>query len=292
MLNINELENRYKKYRFKIYAMYALIFVLIIFISVLIFFTISYVYNSEIKNNRDVKYAKNNLESDTNISKHNLAITIKNESNTTNNKDTNITGNQANEKNEDTKIIFTPSLDFMKNIQSNISKNSEASNKTTDNRQALAIQIKKEEKITPKEENLVKIDITPKNEKNLNTVLQQKKQTVNIENKFSEKVTISKEDSDIRDVIKRFNINKNPALSLFIAKKYYQLNEYENAYNYALATNNIDSNIDESWIIFSKSLVKLNQKDKAIQTLEQYISYSKSQNAKMFLDDLKSGKFK
>lgn len=292
MLNINELENRYKKYKFKIYAMYTLIFVLIIFVSVLIFLTISYVYNSEIKNNRDMKYAKNNLESDTNISKHSLAITIKNESNTTNSKDTNITSNQANEKSEDTKIIFTPSLDFMKNIQSNISKNSEASNKITDNRQILAIQIKKEEKITPKEENLVRIDVTPKNEKNSNAVLQQKKQTVNIENKFSEKVTISKEDSDIRDVIKRFNTNKNPALSLFIAKKYYQLNEYENAYNYALATNNIDSNIDESWIIFSKSLVKLNQKDKAIQTLEQYISYSKSQNAKIFLDDLKSGKFK
>lgn len=292
MLNINELENRHKKYKLKIYAMYILIFVLIVFISMLIYFAVSYVYSSGAKNNRDIKYAKNSLKSDANISRHSLAITIKNESNTTNSKDTDIASDQANKKHEDTRIIFTPSLDFMKNMQSNISKNSGGSNQAIDSRQIPDIQIKKEEKIIPKEENLAKIDVTPKNEKNLNIVLQQKKQTVNIENKFSEKVTISKENSDIRDVIKRFNINKNPALSLFIAKKYYQLNEYENAYNYALATNNIDSNIDESWIIFSKSLVKLNQKDKAIQTLEQYISYSKSQNAKMFLDDLKTGKFK
>ena len=104
------------------------------------------------------------------------------------------------------------------------------------------------------EDNDIKIDSEEKVE---NPILPQSKQTIKTEDKAPEKIKINKENSDIQDVIKRFNINKNPALSLFIAKRYYQIGEYEAAYNYAQTTNNIDNKIDESWIIFSKSLVKL-----------------------------------
>lgn len=63
-------------------------------------------------------------------------------------------------------------------------------------------------------------------------------------------------------MIKRFNTNHNPALSLFVAKQYYQIGDYEQAYNYALITNDINNNIEESWIIFAKSLVQLGKKSK------------------------------
>jgi hypothetical protein len=97
---------------------------------------------------------------------------------------------------------------------------------------------------------------------------------------------------DIHHVIKRFKINNNPALSLFIAKKYYELGEYRKSYNYALITNEINSNIEASWIIFAKSLVKLNEKDIAIKTLRTYYDHSGSNKAKILLDEIISGKFK
>jgi len=97
---------------------------------------------------------------------------------------------------------------------------------------------------------------------------------------------------DISQVIKRFKKNNNPALSLFIAKKYYQLGEYHQSYNYSLMTNEIDNDIEASWIIFTKSLVKLHEKSMAIETLKKYISHSNSHRAKILLDDITSGKFK
>lgn len=107
-------------------------------------------------------------------------------------------------------------------------------------------------------------------------------------------MTISQQttSSEIQDVIKRFKKNKNPALSLFIAKYYYDNKQYDQSYNYALMTNEIDSNIEESWLVFAKSLVKLDQKDMAITTLNSYIEYSASSNAKQLLQDINQGKFK
>ena len=79
---------------------------------------------------------------------------------------------------------------------------------------------------------------------------------------------------------------------ILIAKKYYELGEYHKAYNYALITNQIDRDIEASWIIFAKSLVKLKQKDMAIKTLKQYLESSHSSSAKILLDEILSGKFK
>ncbi len=108
------------------------------------------------------------------------------------------------------------------------------------------------------------------------------------------KVSISTRETqnDIQSVIKRFKKNNNPALSLFVAKKYYKLGDYKKSYDYALITNKINNDIEQSWIIFAKSLVKLNKKDLAIKTLNKYINHSHSGNAKVLLDDIKSGKFR
>ncbi len=108
------------------------------------------------------------------------------------------------------------------------------------------------------------------------------------------KIIIQHQDSrkDIQDVLKRFHKNNNPVLSLFIAKKYYELQEYKHAYDYALITNNIDSHIEDSWIIFAKSLVKLGKKQMAIDTLKQYINHSNSKKASMLLQNIQNGRFK
>ena len=114
------------------------------------------------------------------------------------------------------------------------------------------------------------------------------------EHEVSKKIDIErKNDSDdIQGVIKRFNKNNNPALSLFVAKKYYEMGDYHNAYNYALITNNINAEIESSWLIFAKSLVKLGKKEMAARTLQEYIEGSNSKSARRLLDDILNGKFK
>ncbi len=105
-------------------------------------------------------------------------------------------------------------------------------------------------------------------------------------------ITKNKNDSDLKDVIRRFKKNKNPALSLFVAKRYYELEQYQKSYNYALMTNEIDKNIDESWIIFSKSLVKLGQHELATVTLKSYLKTTKSTPAEVLLRKIESGDFR
>lgn len=99
-------------------------------------------------------------------------------------------------------------------------------------------------------------------------------------------------DNDIKEIISRFKKNNNPALSLFIAKKYYELENYEQSYNYALITNKINNNIESSWIIFTKSLAKMGKRDMAIKTLKEYVKQSPSSSAKILLNEIESGKFK
>ncbi len=105
-------------------------------------------------------------------------------------------------------------------------------------------------------------------------------------------ITKQEDESDLKDIIRRFKNNKNPALSLFIAKRYYSAKQYQKSYNYALMTNEIDQNIDESWIIFSKSLVKLGQHELAINTLKAYLKTSKSTAAEVLLRSIETGDFR
>lgn len=91
---------------------------------------------------------------------------------------------------------------------------------------------------------------------------------------------------DIHEVENRFKENSNPNLGVYLAKYHYDHGNYSEAYNYALKTNSINNNIEDSWLIFSKSLVKLGKEEQAKKTLQLYISNSNSQNAKNYLDSL------
>ncbi|MFZ2889639.1 tetratricopeptide repeat protein, partial [Sulfuricurvum sp.] len=97
---------------------------------------------------------------------------------------------------------------------------------------------------------------------------------------------------NINDLQQRFKETSNANLGLFIARYYYDRGEYSEAYNYALKTNSINNKVDESWIIFSKSLVKLGRVDQAKKTLQLYISQSNSEAAHNLLDSIEKGNFK
>lgn len=104
-----------------------------------------------------------------------------------------------------------------------------------------------------------------------------------------EKISSIKRDDtafDVHELEERFKNNSNPNLGLYIARYHYDHGNYTESYNYALKTNAINSTMDESWLIFTKSLVKLGKEDQAKKTLQLYISNSNSQSAKNYLDTL------
>ena len=97
---------------------------------------------------------------------------------------------------------------------------------------------------------------------------------------------------NLQSIIQRFKESNDPRLSLFLAKKYYEQKNYQQSYNYALITNKINSKIDESWIVFCKSLVHLGKKKFAIKVLQDYIQATQSSTANILLSNIKSGKFR
>ncbi len=266
MLNVHDLERRWLKYKIKSYLPH-----FFIFIAVVVAVAISTVYLSSRKDAE--------MKESTVLIKEKVEPTTFENSSITNVHEKaapkiNVLQNTIERPLEQSNnLVLEPSLHFMDNIEEGLNPYVEVEN----------VQEVPTKQIT----------------NNVNTVVQQTEnvKSVEIEAPVEEKkqmltITKNEDESDIKDVIRRFKQNKNPALSLFIAKRYYEIGQYQNSYNYALMTNEIDKSIDASWIIFSKSLVKLGQKELAILTLKSYLKTTKSTQAEILLRKIESGDFK
>lgn len=286
MLNVNDLEARHKKYKIKSYAPYFAIFasVTVAIVSITSFI----LYNSKIEADIEKEEQKQLVI----VQKVEVVSATKEKNETVQEVEQKtaqeeaavepITAKEdikAEQKQE--KVSLSPSLNFMGKMGSNnqVHYTKETISTVKDVPKEIIIDIKQEEK--KQEEKIV-----PKKVEKVEEV------AINIDKKNPINIARKDEQEDLSHVIKRFDVNHNPALSLFIAKKYYQLGNYEQAYNYALMTNEINNNIEECWIIFTKSLVKMGKKEKAVETLKKYISHSSSSQAKQLLDEILSGKFK
>ena len=301
MLNVDELESKYKRYKLKSYTPYLAISLGVSAAILSISFFVLYDFNSETEIKKELIAQNNEKEEKPNIEikeeqnafiqevPKSVAVEIKSEEKEKEDNEKSV----ALEREE--KVQLSPSLNFIKRIESQ----EPVYKKDTGVNTAAPVE-KKIKKPVEKIDESVKQD-SKKEEVVLPIVEEIKEEVATVEKPIIEKpstktstIDIKRRDDedDIKHVIKRFNVNHNPALSLFVAKKYYQLGDYEQAYNYSLITNDINNNIEASWIIFSKSLVKLGRKDKAIETLKQYISHSDSSQARQLLDEILSGKFK
>ncbi|MFT7859399.1 MAG: hypothetical protein ABXS93_00540 [Sulfurimonas sp.] len=181
----------------------------------------------------------------------------------------------ANVKEQETKIVLKPSLDFMKKIQNSSDGYYQSS--------------------TPKEQTFNTAYVEPQKDPDPVEIIeevQEVKKTPPPPTK-KKKLVIARNTSmeDIRDAEKRFKKNNSPALSLFLAKQYYSLGNYTKSYNYALITNQLDKENETSWLLFSKSLVKLGKTELAKKALSEYIKFSHSSNAEFLLNDITTGKF-
>jgi len=94
-----------------------------------------------------------------------------------------------------------------------------------------------------------------------------------------------------KDVEKRFKQSHDIDDSLFLARSYYKKGNYKKSEHWALETNKVSPNIEESMIIFVKSKMKLGRKHEARNILTAYIKKSNSQEAKKLLYSIENGKF-
>ena len=98
------------------------------------------------------------------------------------------------------------------------------------------------------------------------------------------------EQERIAELEESFKSTQDPKDSLEIAKYYYKKGNFKKAETWAINTNNIDGDIEESWLIFAKARAKQGFRVDAIKVLQSYYDETKSSNAKELLDKLRFGK--
>ncbi|HFQ61949.1 MAG TPA: hypothetical protein ENK39_06575 [Epsilonproteobacteria bacterium] len=93
--------------------------------------------------------------------------------------------------------------------------------------------------------------------------------------------------SAYKDVERRFMQSHDTDDSLFLAKSYYRKGNYKKSEFWSLQTNKVNSHIEESWMIFAQSKIKLGHINEAIQVLKGYVKRTNSEKAKALLYRLK-----
>lgn len=290
MLNVNDLELRHKKYKRKYYApLFTMIASVVVIAASVTWFVIYNQKDTVVVENKIIQepIIAQKIETEPIVEEKNEStVELAAKENLHVLSETAVKEEALAQETQE-KLVLSPSLGFMSKLESKSQSYKEPAKE-------LNSIPKSQEKIEPKQEQNIEPKIENKQtEPTIEPIKEEIEEiSINIDKKSSINIARKDEMEDIAHVIKRFNVNHNPALSLFVAKKYYQLGDYEQAYNYALITNDINNNIEESWLIFSKSLVKINKKEMAIETLKKYISHSHSSQARQLLDEIQAGKFK
>lgn len=277
MLNIIELEKRWLHYKIKSFLPHLIVF---ISLSLLIIVSITFL-NEKTPKKEAIQKKVDSFQTNTVIQrsiKKRKEIVQK-------------TSSIKQNSREVQTIELKPSLGFMKSIE----HTSQPYYYNEKQKEPLIPKIREKKapvnkKLQQKTKTVPHKQIVPNNVPNKEIVLPLELK----KDKKTTKISINRKNTqnDINEIIRRFKKNNNPALSLFVAKKEYELGNYNQAYNYALISNKLDNNIDESWIIFAKSLVKLKKRKEAISTLKKYIKQSHSSNAQILLNNILSGKFR
>ena len=95
-------------------------------------------------------------------------------------------------------------------------------------------------------------------------------------NKFQ--IQSSGSDVSVDELTAKFEKSNSSDIAVLIARRYYDIKDYKNSEKWALIANELDSNNEESWIIFAKSKYNLKQKDDAISVLKIYTDKANSAN--------------
>ncbi|SMC09630.1 tetratricopeptide repeat protein [Nitratiruptor tergarcus] len=175
----------------------------------------------------------------------------------------NISSNQKTINNvSHNKNFLAPALDFEKRLLNKkvINKSQKKSNRKQSNNK---------KKVTDKK--------ATKNKPNIKN--RSKKDTFKIETQ-----TLS-----LKEMIRNFKKRPSAPLALLIAKKYFTKGEYKHALEWSIKSNELDKNLEESWILFAKSAYRIGDKKRAIKALQIIIRKNNSKEAKRLLRKISRG---
>jgi len=92
----------------------------------------------------------------------------------------------------------------------------------------------------------------------------------------------------IETIKKKFIKTKKPREAMLLAKAYYAKKEYSKSEEWALRANKLNNKLDESWLLFAQSKVKLGKRHEALQILVSYYQKSHSPKAKLLIEKIKT----
>ncbi len=120
------------------------------------------------------------------------------------------------------------------------------------------------------------------------------KEKKEIVNKYKDIIAPNKKNIQIDPIAQeyeeKFQETQDPKDSLFLAKYFYKKGNYKKAEFWAMKTNDIDGEIEDSWLIFAKSRAKQGYRVEAIKILQEYYDNTSSLKAKELLDKLRRNK--
>ncbi len=189
--------------------------------------------------------------------------------------DNNISFSENSEANKSISTENESNLTVEKNITSESSQEINGSTKSEKTAPLMAIEVSNQEpQQIEKKRKYLKIELTDR-------YPAKKKEELN--KKSSERTLESVERSFIK--------SGEYADALYLARAYYKKEDYDKALKWALITNDLNSKLEESWLIFTKSKAQNGQTEEAIQVLTAYIEKTNSAQAKVLLNKIKKGEF-
>ncbi len=289
MLDIRHLEQQWFRYKIKRYLPVIMVLVAVLVITTLALF---FFFNQS-------KIAQNAIQSDTTIPKDTLhtltpaamqpTTVSSTQATTTPKKPLTVPANDTVENEPYEVKKLKPSYDFLNKISYETKKELPPPKPKK--------LPKKPPEPTLQQPQHLNTNIAPAVEQKIDTILKSQTPATEVSKPSASlpkgiKISRIKSQGEIQDIIHRFKANKSPVLGLYLARYYYKMQNYKKAYNYALRTNNIDPNIEESWLIFASSQMKLSKRSQAIKTLKAYIQSSGSLNARSLLHSIQNGEFR
>jgi len=140
-----------------------------------------------------------------------------------------------------------------------------------------------QKKLKPKPQKQSKEISTPLDEDELYVEKEISKPVMHKKTKLVGLIKVSSDNSAYKDVERRFKRSHNINDSMFLANMYYKKRQYKKSLYWSMQTNKLNKNIEESWLIFAKSKLRLGRKNEAIRVLKTYIKRSNSYEAKKLL---------
>lgn len=96
----------------------------------------------------------------------------------------------------------------------------------------------------------------------------------------------------LSDIMRRFNQSKDPNDALFLANNFYESGDYSKALYWAIETNKITEDIEDGWLLMAKSKAKLGDRGEAVRILKAYSTKKMSKEALDLASQIESGEWK